>query len=327
MRKILVRSPFRCSLFGGGTDYPGWYNKHGGMVVGFAVNQYSYVLLRKLPGFFDYRNRLVYSAIETTQTLDEIEHRLIKATLERECVDFGVELIHYADLPGKSGLGSSSAFAVSMVHAVNALRGSYISKKQIADTAIDIEQKILQETVGCQDQYWAAFGGIRKITFSRNNLITPSPILVSQDFEQEIQNSFFLCYTGIERYSTQVASSYLLDFDKIYDKQKKIQELADLGLQAFYDYDIVRIGELLHESWMQKRSLSSNTSSPQIDTIYNSARNAGAIGGKILGAGGGGFILFVCRPQDRPAVERALTGLTLVPLEIDHNGTHVVYAE
>lgn len=323
---IITRTPFRISLFGGGTDYPEWYKYHGGLVIGMAINKYSYILARKLPQFFNYKTRISYSKIETVSDNRDIEHRLVNSCIQYLGMDEGLEICHYADLPSKTGIGSSSSFTVGLVNALNCLQYKQDSKQKLAETAIHIERTLLQETGGHQDQIWAAFGGINEIIFDHRGF-SVNRLILRQSFEKELENSLLLVYTGIERVSGQVAATYIKNIDRIKEKMIKIRELADEAISCIRHEDIIRLGLLLRESWEQKKSQSEGISNPQIDSIFNIAMQNGAIGGKLLGAGGGGFLLFVVEPQNKSRLTKALAPLTQLDVEIDHEGSKVLYVE
>jgi D-glycero-alpha-D-manno-heptose-7-phosphate kinase len=273
---------------------------------------------------------LSYSRIETVNDNEEIEHRAINKVLSYLNIKDGVEISHVADIPGKSGMGSSSSFVVGLLNALHTMKHKMASKRELATEAIYIEQKVLNERVGSQDQVWAAHGGFNVIRFgSKYGLgeYAIQPLFVSQDFETELMDSMILVYTGIERYSSHIAETCFKDVSKIEDNLKLNLEIAEEGLEAVKNQDIIQIGRLLDKSWNLKKRLSNDVSNNEIDTIYKIAQEAGAIGGKILGAGGGGFILLVAEKENVPHIKKKLSNLVQVPFNIDYEGSKVLYVE
>jgi len=325
---IISRTPFRVSLFGGGTDYPSWYEEHGGAVLGFAINRYCYITLRHLPPFFNYRHRIVYSRVEMVSELSEIEHPAVRAVLTDMAIEEGLEIHHDGDLPARSGLGSSSAFTVGLINALNALRGQIIHKQVLASEAIRIEQRVIKENVGSQDQIWAAYGGFNRIEFSRQGFRV-APIIVPERRSRDLLDHVVLYFTGFQRLADGVAKQKLANFNNRHSQLKRIHGMVDEAVSILADRNrpITEIGELLHEAWTLKRSLCSVVSNDTIDEIYNVGRTAGAIGGKLLGAGSGGFFLFFIPPERRPALREALHGLVEVSIDIDHDGSSIVLFE
>jgi len=324
---IICRTPFRISFFGGGTDYPVWYEANGGAVLATTINKYSYITCRYLPPFFDHKSRIVYSKTEIVQNISEIQHPAVRATLGYMGVERGIEIHHDGDLPAKTGLGSSSSFTVGLAHALYALNGKIASKRQLALDAIHIEQNLLRENVGAQDQTSAAFGGFNKIKFGGPQIIEVSPITLNQKKCRDLQDHLLLYFTGFSRIASEIAGEQI---KKTPDKQTELfrmREMVDEAIDILNggDSDISDFGRLLHESWTIKRSLTDKISTPQIDTIYNEARNAGALGGKLLGAGGGGFMLFFVEPEKQSLVKEKLNHLLHVPFRFDATGSQIIY--
>lgn len=324
---IISRTPYRISFFGGGTDYPVWYEEHGGAVLATTINKYSYITCRYLPPFFEHKYRIVYSKTEHTQSISEIQHPSVRATLNFMGINRGVEIHHDGDLPARTGLGSSSSFTVGLIHSLYALKGKMISKRQLALDAIHIEQDILKENVGAQDQTSAAFGGFNKIEFGGDQHIQIQPITINPKKCRLLQDHLMLYFTGFSRIASEIAGEQI---KKIPDKQSelhKMQGMVDeaIGILNGGDSDISDFGKLLHESWIIKRSLTDKISTPQIDTIYNDALGAGALGGKLLGAGGGGFILLFVEPEFQPTVKEKLKNLLYVPFEFENAGSQIIY--
>jgi D-glycero-alpha-D-manno-heptose-7-phosphate kinase len=325
---IISRTPFRVSLFGGGTDYPSWYVEHGGAVLGFAINRYCYITLRYLPPFFSYRHRIVYSRLEMVSALSEIEHPAVRAVLMDMAVEEGLEIHHDGDLPARSGLGSSSSFTVGLLNAVSALRGQMMGKQALACEAIRIEQNVIKENVGCQDQIWAAYGGFNRIDFSHQGFRV-SPIIVPEQRSRDLLDHLVLYFTGFQRFANDVAKQKLENFSNRRPELQRIHAMVDQAISILADRSapITEIGEVLHEAWLLKRSLSPIVSNKAIDEIYDAGRRAGAIGGKLLGAGSGGFFLFFVPPERRSALREALRSLIEVSIDIDYDGSSIVLFE
>lgn len=323
---IITRTPFRISFFGGGTDYPAWYQEHGGVVLATTIDKYCYISCRYLPPFFEYKHRIVYSRIENVQCADEIEHPAVRAVLGWAACDEGLEIHHDGDLPARSGLGSSSSFTVGLVQALAALRGKYTSKEELAKSAIHIEQQIINETVGSQDQISAAFGGFNRIEFMRNGTFQVSPIILAEDRLHKLQSHLMLFFTGFSRISSEVARSQMANLKSCEVELKRMGAMVDNAIQVLQDTNspIGEFGELLHQSWLCKRSLSDKVSTPAIDTMYEEAMDAGATGGKILGAGGGGFLLLFVKPKLQSQVRERLKHLVHVPFKFEDSGSRVV---
>ncbi len=323
---IITRTPFRVSLFGGGTDYPPWYRKHGGAVLGLAINKYCYITLRKLPPFFEHRHRIVYSRIENVHDVAEIEHPAVRAVLQETGVEHGLEIHHDGDLPARSGMGSSSAFTVGLLHAIMALEGRMVTQRWLAEEAIRIEQDVIAENVGSQDQIWAAYGGFNRIDFQRDGSFAVSPIIVPKTRERELVDHLMIFFTGFSRHASEIAKHQIANIENKTRHLRTMLTMVDEAQEILSapGVPIRRIGELLHESWQLKRELSSEVSNDAIDRIYEAGREAGAIGGKILGAGGGGFILFFVEPERQAAVRERLSDLIPVDIDIDVSGSRVL---
>lgn len=323
---IITRTPFRISFFGGGTDYPAWYQEHGGVVLSTSIDKYCYISCRHLPPFFEHKHRIVYSRIENVQHVDEIEHPAVRAILEWSAYERGLEIHHDGDLPARSGLGSSSSFTVGLVHALSALKGTYASKEQLAKDAIHIEQNIINEHVGSQDQISAAFGGFNRIEFHRNDTFQVSPVVLSQRRVDELHDHLMLCFTGFSRLACEVAKSKIDNFKSRKTELLRMKEMVDEAIAILQSsaIPIDEFGKLLHQSWLHKRSLSDKVSTPAIDQYYDVAIDAGATGGKILGAGGGGFLLLFVKPELQGRVRERLKHLVHVPFSFDDSGSRVV---
>ncbi|MHC1745260.1 MAG: kinase [Syntrophobacteraceae bacterium] len=323
---IISRTPYRISFFGGGTDYPEWYRKHGGVVLATTIDKYCYITCRYLPPFFEHRTRIVYSQIESCRQIDEIKHPSVREVLRYVQCERGVEIHHDGDLPARSGMGSSSSFTVGLLHALYALRGYMPTKKQLAMESIQIEQEMIQETVGSQDQVLAAYGGFNHVTFHPNGEITVHPVIVSQERIEELNAHLMLFYTGIKRTASNVAESYARNLDAKRRELRIMKDLVDESLSVLNSrQDIESFGELMHEAWQAKRSLSSKVSNDLVDGLYSKAMAAGAIGGKITGAGGGGFLLLFVPPERQASVKEALCNLIPVPFHFEFAGSQIIY--
>ena len=323
---IISRTPFRISFFGGGTDYPAWYRRHGGAVLAATIDKYCYISCRHLPPFFEHTLRLVYSKIENCNSVDEIAHPVIREIIRFMGVDRGLEIHHDADLPARCGMGSSSSFTVGLLHALYALKGLMPSKRQLMLESIHVEQEILQETVGSQDQASAAHGGLNHVNFLPEGEIVVRPVTISPDRRREFDRHLMLFYTGIKRTASDVAKTYVEDIEAKKAQLRIMTNLVDEGLAVLSGGgEIAHFGELLHETWQLKRSLSKLTTNDEVDAIYGAARQAGALGGKLTGAGGGGFMLLFTPPERQDEVKRALSHLIHVPFKIENSGSQIIF--
>jgi D-glycero-alpha-D-manno-heptose-7-phosphate kinase len=324
---IITKTPFRVSFFGGGTDYPKWYRQHGGAVLASTIDKYCYITCRNLPPFFEHKHRIVYSLIESVNNIAEIQHPAVRAALDWKGVKNGLEIHHDGDLPARSGLGSSSSFAVGLLHALEALEGKISSKRQLALDAINLEQNLICEHVGSQDQVSAAFGGLNQVAFYEDDSFSVTPLVLSNIRRELLESHLMLFFTGISRIASDVAKSKIDNLQERTAELNRMREMVDEGVKILQDAKepIDHFGDLLREAWIYKRSLSSTVSSKFIDELYETALSAGATGGKILGAGGGGFFLIFARPACQPAVREALKTLTYVPVRFESDGSQVVF--
>ena len=326
---IISRTPYRVSLFGGGSDYPQWYKENGGAVLGFAINKYNYISLRPLPEFFDHRHRIIYSKIEFVNHISEIEHPAVRNILEDQQVDYGV-IIHYdGDLPARSGLGSSSSFTVGLLNALYAQSGKMVSKEFLASEAIRIEQDVIKENVGSQDQVWAAHGGMNRIDFLRDGSISVEPLIMVPERRDQFVSKLMLFFTGFSRIASEVAGSKIANLKSRFREVTTMVQMVDEAQSILCSKNgpLDGVGKLLHESWMLKRSLADSVSNSDIDEIYNAGISAGAVGGKLLGAGGGGFVLFYVEPEKQDSVRKRLSKLIEVPFNISPTGSKIVVYE
>lgn len=322
---IISRTPYRISFFGGGTDYPSWFVEHGGSVLATTINKYCYISCRYLPPFFEHRLRVVYSHIENCHHVQEIRHPSVRETLKFLEIERGVEIHHDGDLPARGGLGSSSAFTVGLLNALYALQGRMVSHEQLAAESIHIEQEILRETVGCQDQVLAAHGGFNHILFLRNGSFVVRPVILPPPRQEDLNDHLMLFFTGILRTASGVAKSYVDDLKKKERQMRLLHSMVDEGVAVLQDGgSLLRFGSLLHEAWEVKRSLDPRISNPAIEEMYEAARTAGAVGGKLTGAGGGGFLLLFVAPENHDRVKEALKQLIYVPIRLEFRGSHIV---
>lgn len=323
---IISRTPFRISFFGGGTDYPQWYQENNGAVLSATINKYCFISIRYLPPFFEHKHRIVYSIVEMVKKIDEIKHPSVRAILEFLKANEGVEVHHDGDLPARAGLGSSSSFTVGMLNAVYALKGIIVSKARLAREAIHIERDVLKENVGCQDQVAAAFGGFNKIIFYKNHNFTLQPITLSKERLTQLQNHLMLIFTGLSHFASEIAADQIKNIERRKKELVEMQQLVDYGVDILNGKsDIAKFGKLLHKSWLLKRSLSKRISSSFIDNLYENTLKNGAIGGKLLGAGGGGFMLLFVRPEERKRLKDYLSDFLEVEFSFEHEGSRIIY--
>ena len=323
---VISRTPYRISFFGGGTDYPVWYREHGGCVLAGTIDKYCYLTCRYLPPFFEHRIRVVYSKNEICQNLEEISHPAVREILRYLKLDRGLEIHHDGDLPGRSGMGSSSAFTVGLLHALYGLQGHMTGKHQLAMESIHVEQDLLKETVGSQDQVCAAYGGFNRIEFGSGGDVTVQPVTLTRERLRELNSYLMLFYTGIKRTASGVASSYVSNLGEKAAALTRFKGFVDEGCAILSgQYDLRDFGLLLHEAWDLKRSLSRKVSNSNVDKLYNAARSAGAFGGKLLGAGGGGFLLLFAPPERHSEIKDTFKHLIHVPFEFEFSGSQIIF--
>jgi D-glycero-alpha-D-manno-heptose-7-phosphate kinase len=322
---IISRTPFRISFFGGGTDYPIWYRENGGVVLATTIDKYCYISCRYLPPFFDHKIRIVYSKIESCQEIGEINHPAVREALRYLKVHRGVEVHHDADLPARSGMGTSSSFTVGLLHVLHALKGEMPSKHQLASESIFVEQELLREAVGCQDQVLAAHGGFNHILFHENGEISIRPMTLSQGRIQELNSHLMLFYTGVSRTASEIARTYTTDLQAREEALRGLGGMVEEAIAILSSGDDLRpFGQLLHEAWLLKRSLGDKVSNEHIEEVYEKARQAGAVGGKLLGAGGGGFMLLFVEPDRQEEVREQLDRLIYVPFRFEFSGSRII---
>lgn len=323
---IISRTPFRISFFGGGTDYPAWYSENPGAVLATTINKYCYISCRHLPPFFDHKYRIVYSKVETVKEKSEILHPVIRAAIDFMNVSEGLEIHHDGDLPARTGLGSSSSFSVGMLHALYALKGIMPTRQKLALDAIHLERNILNENVGSQDQVLAAIGGFNKIEFNKDTTYRASPITINPQRVQELNSHLMFFYTGISRFASEIAKKKIANIPNRKTQLTAMYQMVDEAISILNSdkISIDKFGQLLDESWKLKRELSDNISNSHIDEIYQAAKDAGALGGKVLGAGGGGFMILFAKPEHQSAIKKRLNELLYVPFEFEHLGSQIV---
>jgi len=323
---IISATPYRISFFGGGTDYPAWYQKHGGAVLSTTINRYCNIQARYLPPFFRHKYRVVWSKIETPIESSEIDHPIVRAAVQHFGIEEGMEIHHFGDLPARSGLGSSSSFTVGILLALHGLTGKIVGKEELAREAVLVEQEIVAEMVGVQDQIAAAFGGFNRIEFEKDGRFTVNPLLVSKSRLRLLNDHLVLVFTGVSRTASTVAEKQVAAFGSKEDVLKRMAAMVDDGVELMVgDRDIREFGELLHEGWELKRSITPEISTGEVNDLYDLGRSAGAIGGKLLGAGGGGFMVFFVEPEKREHFLGQIDGYLNVPFEFEDKGSHIVH--
>jgi D-glycero-alpha-D-manno-heptose-7-phosphate kinase len=324
---IITRTPFRISFFGGGTDYPVYYEKYGGAVLSTTINKYCFITCRYLPPFFEHKYLVRYSRREVPQTIDEIQHPSVRECLRFLGIDKGIDLVHTGDIPAMSGIGSSSAFTVGLLNTLYALQGKIVTKRKLAFDAIHVEQNLIGEHVGSQDQVAAAFGGFNKIEFGGTEGVFVQPVTIDEKKLKSLQDRMLFYFTGFSRLASDIANEQI---EKTSQKLKELHAMKEMVDEAIriLDAGIERLddfGRLLHEAWQLKKSLSSKISNGQIDHIYDTALRSGALGGKVCGAGGGGFILLFVPPDNIEKVKEALKDFLMVPFRFENLGSHVIF--
>lgn len=322
---IISRTPFRVSFFGGGTDYPGWFKDHKGAVLATTIDKYCYITCRYLPPFFEHKSRIIYSKMEHVQTIDEIDHPAVREVLRFLNIQEGIEIHHDGDLPARTGLGSSSSFTVGLLNGLYALKGKMPTKDQLASEAIHVEQDMIRENVGCQDQTLAAYGGFNFIEFGGPNHLQVRKVTIGPERLKELQSHLMMFFTGFSRTASEIAAHQIKN---IPNKEKELTTMYQMAVQALEIIKTGKIadfGKLLHESWQLKRSLSEKISTAHIDEIYAGARAAGALGGKLLGAGGGGFVLIFAEPSKQANIRERLKDLLEIPFKFESLGSQIIF--
>lgn len=329
---ILTKTPFRVSFFGGGTDYNPWFEKHGGLVVSSAFSKYCYISVRKLPPFFEHKTRIVYSKSEEVNEVKDIVHPGVRSCLQHMNISDGIEVHHDGDLPARSGIGSSSSFTVGFLKALYAYQNKMVSKKKLAEEAIHVEQNVEKQNVGIQDQILASYGGLQVIKMGPTNKFEVSPLILPESYKKNFESHIMLAFSGITRFASESASGKLKKMKEgsIDSKMFEIYDIAKEGLSFFQEKaDIEHFGKLFDKTWQIKRTLSDDMTNEYIDNIYAVAKKAGAYGGRLLGAGGGGFIMLLAPPEKHEAIKEALSGAVKVwvPFTFDNEGSRIIYYE
>ena len=323
---IIVKTPFRISLFGGGSDFPKYYLKKNGCVVGGAINKYCYVTARYLPKVFDYKHRIVWSKNETVNSINEIIHPTVKGVFKYLNVKRGLEIHYQGDLQKNSGLGTSSSFCVGLLNALNSLSNKNLSPKKLAKSAIYVEQKIMKENCGSQDQIWAAYGGLNFINFYKNKNFKVTKLNISNKKINILNDNLILIYTGLHRFSNIVEKDKILKLDKNINHLDKMKEMALYFRNSLQNNSSLdHVGEMINDYWELKKKLSSKVTNKTIDEIYKTAINSGATGGKILGSGGGGFLLMYCKKKYQLNLQKKLGKLSMINFKFINHGSKVIF--
>ncbi len=324
---VIIRTPLRISFLGGGTDHPIWFREHGGAVLSTSINKYIYLQIRQLPSIYSFNFRIVWRIIEEIEEIKDIKHPVVREVLRHYFPDVPkrFEISYNADLPSRSGLGSSSAFTVAFLQGLWAQQGRLISQPELAHEAIHVEQDLLKEPVGCQDQVAVAHGGLNRIDFSQDATFRLTPLPLPLGRKEALESHMMFFFTHFEREAGTIEASKIRNFDKKSRHLFRMQHLVDEGQALLLNPNepISRFGELLNEGWKLKRDLSETVSNYDIDQAYEAAMAAGASGGKLLGAGGGGFLLFIVKPELQPKVREALRNMIEVPIRFEHRGSHI----
>lgn len=319
---VITQTPFRISFFGGGTDFPGFYEKYGGRVLSTSIDKYCYITVRHLPPFFDYSNHISYAKTERTKSVGEIQHPAVREAMKY--LDMHEMTVLYdADLPARTGLGTSSSFAVGLLSAFYALKGKYVDKRRLADEAIYLERVLCNESGGVQDQIAASFGGFNKILFSADGYEV-QPVVIGAEAKEALCDNLMLFFTGLSRFSFSIQVEQERSLEAKNRQLLLMRDLVDEAERTLVEKRIDDFGALLDREWRLKREINEKVSNPVIDGHYARAMAAGALGGKLLGAGGGGFLLFYV-PKERQEAVRAALNLMEIPFRFDTGGTRILY--
>ena len=323
---IISKTPYRISFFGGGTDYPSWYKKNNGSVISATIDKYIYISCRPLPPFFKHKYRIVWSRIETVKNLNQIKHKVVREMIKSYKIKEGLEIHYDGDLPARSGMGSSSVFVVGLMNLFNHFKKKIITKNTLARDSIYFEQKILKEVVGSQDQVAAAYGGFNKINFKKNGTFSVKPIVLKKNTTKRLNKNLLLVYTGYKRTAHHIAKSYV---DKLQTSKKeyvlKISKYVKKAENALQKGQLDKFGKLLNDAWIEKKKLSISITNPAIDKIYNKAIKNGALGGKLLGAGGGGFFIFYVPKQRQRKFIRNFKNFITIPFNFSPEGSKILF--
>ena len=322
---IITKTPFRMSFFGGGTDMEDFFRQYGGAVLSTTFDKYCYVNVRHLPRFFDYTTELSYSKTERVTDIEDIEHPAIRNAMKMLNMH-EIRLTYEADLPARSGLGTSSSFAVGMLNAFYALKGKYVDKKRLADEAIYLERVLCAEAGGWQDQIAASFGGFNRINFSADGYEV-MPVIISPERKSRLNDNLLMFFTGFTRFSSDVQKANKQGYHDKTAELKEMLSLVDDAERVLTDKtaDLDDFGRLLDHTWKLKRQTGAAISTDSIDALYSKGIAAGALGGKLLGAGGGGFLVFYVQPEYRESVMKAMSDLLYIPFRFEDGGTRVIH--
>ncbi|MBQ3762484.1 MAG: kinase [Clostridia bacterium] len=323
---IITKTPFRMSFFGGGTDMESFFREYGGAVLSTTFDKYVYVTVRHLPRFFDYSTEISYSRLERVTNINDIEHPAVRNAMKM--LDMHeIRLTYEADLPARSGLGTSSSFAVGMLNAFYSLKGKYASKKQLADDAIYLERTLCQEAGGWQDQIAASFGGFNRINFSKDGTYDVVPVIIHPDRKKQLQDNLMMFFTGFTRFSSDLQKANAVGYAEKVAQLREMLSLVDDAEEVLTNKsgDLDEFGQLLDHTWRLKRQTGGAITTNSIDALYEKGVAAGALGGKLLGAGGGGFLLFYVQPEKKAAVREAMKDLLYVPFAFEDGGTRVIH--
>lgn len=323
---IITKTPFRMSFFGGGTDMESFFREHGGAVLSTTFDKYCYVTVRHLPRFFDWSTHLTYSTQEYVNDVKEIKHPAIRNAMKMLNMH-EIRLLYEADLPARSGLGTSSSFAVGMLNAFHCLKGKYVDKKRLADEAIHLERELCQEVGGWQDQIAASFGGMNRIQFNKDGTYDVRPIIIAPERKQQLNENLVMFFTGFTRLSSDVQKTNAIGYAEKVKQLLEMYSLVDDAEKVLEDdhNDLDDFGRLLDETWRLKRQTGSTVTTDSIDELYEKGIEAGALGGKLLGAGGGGFLIFYVPPNNKESIIKVMKDLLYVPFRFEDGGTQIVH--
>ena len=323
---IISKTPFRLSLFGGGTDFPSYYLNNGGCVIGGTIDKYCYVTARYLPDVFDFKHRIVWSKNETVKNYQDIHHPTVRSVFKLMNIKKGHEVHYQGDLQKNSGLGTSSSFCVGLINALYSLQKKNINKKNLASKAIHVEQNMLNENCGSQDQIWAAYGGFNVIKFNKKGNFEVNRIKKSKKMIRNLDQNMFLIYTGINRYSDNIEKDKIKNLDKNLNNLDKIKDIANHFVENINNnFSIDLCASLMNDYWDIKKKLSNKVTNPFINEIYNEGINNGAIGGKVIGSGGGGFILFCCKKNKQKKFLNSLKKLPIIKFKFTDIGSEIIF--
>jgi D-glycero-alpha-D-manno-heptose-7-phosphate kinase len=327
---IISRTPVRLSFFGGGTDYREYFERNGGAVLGTTINKYVYISVNRLSEFFEYKVRVGYSKSELVNDIEDIMHPSVRECLKFMNIDGHLDIHIFADLPARTGLGSSSTFTVGFLNALYALEGKVVAKQRSAEEAIHIEQNLIRENVGCQDQFHAAYGGLNIIEFTAKE-IAVRPVVINREKYELLDSSLLVFYTGQSRYASEIARQQVENtrekkLDRALERMHRMVFEAEKIISDETPQEMVHgLGEILHEGWLLKKGLSDQISTGLVEEMYIRAKDGGAYGGKLAGAGGGGFLFFLVSEENKPSVRKALHGFLEVDFRFENEGSKIIY--